>query len=391
MPTSTSAENRPVVLVVKDDEQVLDLLVDLLTPEGYKVFTAESARRALELTKTLRADVILCDVVMPEMNGLELCHRLKTNPQTAGIPIMLVSAVRKEEAVRLEGYSVGADEYLEIPFRNEELLIKVARLVERHRAERALQKSEEEYRLLFKANPCPMWLCEQQTLKFLAVNDAAIRHYEYSREEFMAMTANDIRPAADVAGLWEHLTATTAAKVNAGIWRHRKKDGTLIDVEVTWHPLEFSGQAAFLMLANDITAKRRSETALRESEHRYREIFDNANDLIYTHDLEGNFTSLNRTGEELTGYSKAEALAMNFAQVVVPEQVELARGMLERKLQHNEVATVYEVDIMSKDSRRITLELSTRLIYRNGKSVGVQGIGRDVTERKRAEAELLRR
>ena len=104
----------------------------------------------------MRADLILSDIVMPEMNGLELCQRLKTDPETAAVPVMLISAVRKEDAARLEGYTAGADDYLEIPFRPEELRIKVARLVERHRAQRALQTSEEEYRLLFKANPCPM-------------------------------------------------------------------------------------------------------------------------------------------------------------------------------------------------------------------------------------------
>ena len=114
---------------------------------------------------------------------------------------MMVSAVRKEDAARLEGFTAGADDYLEIPFRPEELLIKVARLIERQRAERALKKSEEEYRLLFKANPCPMWLCDQQTLQFLAVNDAAIEHYGYSREEFLSMTIRDIRREEDVPAL----------------------------------------------------------------------------------------------------------------------------------------------------------------------------------------------
>ena len=387
----THPENRPIILIVKDDQQVLELIVDLLEPEGYQVVTATTAKRALEVTAAVRADLILCDVVMPEMNGLELCQRLKSDPQTASIPVMMVSAVRKEEAARLEGYSAGADDYVEIPFRHEELLIKVARLIERHRAQQALKKSEEEYRLLFKGNPCPMWLCDQKTLQFLAVNDAAIGHYGYSRAEFLSMTAKDIRPPQDVPALVEHVATTTTPKTSAGVWRHRKKDGAIIDVDVTWHKVEFSGHPSFLVLANDITETKKSETALRESEQRYREIFDNANDLIYTHDLEGNFTSLNKTGELLTGYSKSEALSMNLAQVVVHEQVTQARQMVMQKLQANDIATVYELDIRSKDGRRMTLELSTRLIYREGKPVGVQGIGRDVTERKRAQAELLRR
>jgi PAS domain S-box-containing protein len=388
---STSSESRPSILIVKDDQAVLEMLVDLLEPEGYKVVAADSARRALELTSVFRPDLIISDVVMPEMSGLELCHHLKTSPATSSIPVMMVSAVRKEDAALIQGYSAGADDYLEIPFRNEELLIKVARLIERHRAQKTLEKSAQEYRLLFKAHPCPMWLCDQHTLQFLAVNDAAVKHYGYSREEFLAMTVKDIRPEEDVDNLMEHVVSTQTAESDAGVWRHRRKDGAIIYVDVAWHKVEFRDREAYFVLANDVTEKRKSQTALIESEQRYREIFDNANDLIYTHDLEGNFTSLNRTGEQLTGYSKSEAMSMNFAQVVVPDQVELARQMLKRKLDNQDVATVYELDILSKSNRRITLEMSTRLIYRDGKVVGVQGIGRDITERKRAEAELLRR
>jgi len=124
------------VLIVNDDQVQLDLLGDLLEPEGYHTFLAPDAQRALEITSTVRVDVVISDVVMPEMTGLELCRRLKQDPGTAAIPVLLVSAVRKEEAALLEGFEAGADEYLEIPFRHEELLIKVARLVERHRVER---------------------------------------------------------------------------------------------------------------------------------------------------------------------------------------------------------------------------------------------------------------
>src|SRR5215813_4788747 len=228
---SISSEHRPVILIVKDDRNVLELLVDLLEPEGYKVIPADSARRALELTSLFRADLIISDVVMPEMNGIELCHQLKSNPATTSIPVMMLSALRREDAALIEGYSAGADEYVEIPFRNEELLIKVARLIERHRAQMALEKSAQEYRLLFKAHPCPMWLCDQKTLQFLAVNDAAVKHYGYSREEFLALTVKDIRPEEDVANLMQHVVSTQIAQADSGVWRHRKKDGTVIHVD----------------------------------------------------------------------------------------------------------------------------------------------------------------
>ena len=101
----THSPTLPIVLVVKDDEAVLQLIVDLLEPEGYKIFAADSARRALDLTRTVRADLILSDIVMPEMNGLELCQRLKTDPETATVPVMLVSDYPEAQA---QAVAIGA-------------------------------------------------------------------------------------------------------------------------------------------------------------------------------------------------------------------------------------------------------------------------------------------
>src|SRR6266849_2901494 len=139
-----AVENPATVLIVNDDQVQLDLLRDLIAPEGYKTFLASSACRALEITAVARMDIIISDVVMPEMNGLELCRRLKQDPHTATIPVLLVSAIRKEEAALLEGFAAGADDYIEIPFRHEELLVKVARLAERHRVERRYREIVEQ-------------------------------------------------------------------------------------------------------------------------------------------------------------------------------------------------------------------------------------------------------
>ena len=501
-------ENPATVLIVNDDQKALDLFVDLLEPEGYKVFAAQSARRALEITSAVRTDIIICDVVMPEMNGLELCRWLKKDPLTAATPVLLASAVRKEDAAHLEGFAAGADDYIEIPFRHEQLLVKVARLIERHRVERryrdivefaadiiytrdmdgrvtsmneagarffgrpsfdligqhlsvligedtaardiaemqgvksfepvrfthclknalgeqrylegivtldrdsvgqclgvrgvvrdvtereqaeaALQKQTEEYRILFESNPCPMYLCDEPNLQFLAVNDAAVKHYGYSREEFLSMNARDIRPEEEASALMSYLAKNTRSRDDAGVWKHRKKDGTVIDVQVDWHKVDFAGRPAYLVLANDVTEQKQAEVAVRESEERYRELFENANDIIYTHDLAGKFTSLNKSGERVTGYTLDEALRMNIADVLAPDSIDIARQMLARKAQ-DRVATVYDLEIFAKDGRRVALEVSTRLIHDNGAAVGVQGIARDITERKRADAELLQR
>src|SRR5215213_5756950 len=127
---------RPTVLAVNDEPKVLELLTVLLEHEGYKVLTAAGGQRALELAAAAEPDIVVSDVVMPEMDGLEFCRRLKQNPQTSGIPVLLASAVRTGKRNSLHALKAGADDYLEMPFRRQELLVKVARLTERHRVER---------------------------------------------------------------------------------------------------------------------------------------------------------------------------------------------------------------------------------------------------------------
>ncbi|HZC35265.1 MAG TPA: ATP-binding protein [Chthoniobacterales bacterium] len=138
-----------------------------------------------------------------------------------------------------------------------------------------LPYSEGQYQLLFRCHPVPMWVYDLATLRFLTVNDAAIRHYGYSREEFLAMTIKDIRPAEDVPALLADVATNRSNPYVTSIWRHRKKDGTLIDVEVRSHEFQFGGRQAKLILANDITEQLRSEAQVcqlnEELEERVRE------------------------------------------------------------------------------------------------------------------------
>ena len=129
------------------------------------------------------------------------------------------------------------------------------------------------------------------------------------------------------------------------------------------------------------------EAALLETEERYRDIFEHANELIYTHDLKGNYTSANQACERITGYTVAEALKLNAFDVIAPEYRKLASSMVGQKSSDKAIST-YEIEIIAKGGQRVTLEVSSRLHYNNGKPVGVQGIARDITARKRMQAEL---
>jgi diguanylate cyclase (GGDEF)-like protein/PAS domain S-box-containing protein len=134
---------------------------------------------------------------------------------------------------------------------------------ERIRVLEALRTSEERYRLLFDSSPQAMWVFDSETLRFLAVNDAAVKRYGYSREEFLRMTVLDIRPPEDVPGLndWPDRLVDAAAP-SANIWRHRKASGELMDVEVTSHAIELSGRKARLVVSIDVTERLRAEEKL---------------------------------------------------------------------------------------------------------------------------------
>lgn len=136
-------------------------------------------------------------------------------------------------------------------------------ITERKQMEETLRDSEQRYRLLFERNPLPAWVFDLETLSFLAVNLAAVRHYGYSQEEFLSLTIKDIRPAEDIPALLERVSKLKEGVHSPGEWRHLKKDGTILDVEIASHPLTFGGRPAELVLANDITERKQAEEELK--------------------------------------------------------------------------------------------------------------------------------
>ncbi|MDP1832208.1 MAG: PAS domain S-box protein [Geothrix sp.] len=132
----------------------------------------------------------------------------------------------------------------------------------------------------------------------------------------------------------------------------------------------------------------RAEATLRESEERYRGLFENAYDIIYTHDLARRVTSLNKAGEAIIGYSRDEVLGRDIVQLVAPEHRSLAGQTIERMLAGEDAAATYELEIVTREGRRVPIEVSSRLIYADGRPIAVQGIARDVSERKRLQSQL---
>ena len=166
-----------------------------------------------------------------------------------------------------------------------------------------------------------------------------------------------------------------------------RKDGSEFPTEISLSPLDTEYGTLVTTIGRDITDRKQAEQELRTSEERYRQLFGNANDLVYTHDIEGTLTSFNKAGEQITGYTREEALRMNIRELIAPQDLDTAREMMSRKA--DEAPSVpFELSILSKENRRIILEISPHWIYQKGKPIGIQAIGRDVTERTQLEEQL---
>jgi two-component system cell cycle sensor histidine kinase/response regulator CckA len=188
----------------------------------------------------------------PELLGSFLCVPLMAREQPWGA----ITLLSDEREFTLDDLEIAS-----------ELARRAAAAVETTRLVESLERSEERYRMLFEASPLPMWVYDAETLQFVAVNDAAVRHYGYTRQEFLGMTIKDIRPVEDVDAVLTSIQRSGGpGSPMPGTWRHRKRDGTIIDVEITAGRILFEGRRAALVLAHDVTERRQLEERLALSE-----------------------------------------------------------------------------------------------------------------------------
>ncbi len=262
-------------------------------------------------------------------------------------------------------------------------------ITERKRSDDALKESEARYRQLFENANDIIFVHDLQG-KYTSINKAAEGIFGYTCEEALSMTMADIIVPEQFNGVMRKLLTKLAGTTNKTVYEVDciKKDGGRVTLEVNSSViLRDQKPIALQGVGRDITERKRAEEASRKGEERYRDLFENANDLIYTHDLDGNFTSLNRAGEKITGYSRDEAINMNIADIVAPEFLDDVRTMTAKDLEEHS-RTTYELEIIAKNGHRVPLELSTRLIVSDGLPSGVHGIARDISERRRAEISL---
>jgi PAS domain S-box-containing protein len=261
-------------------------------------------------------------------------------------------------------------------------------ITKRKRADENLRESEERFRLMFANSPLPMWVYDVESLQFLEVNEAAMVRYGYSRDEFLSMRITNLQPAEEIARLMEDLEQARLALKSSGEWRHQKKDGEIIDVQITSHTFQFGERSkdAILVVAEDITERKRAEEALRASEEKFRAIFENTLDAEFITDDKGRFVDVNHAASELIGLPAEELVGHSYA------EFQNWKSATELGRLHDQVAERGEA---SGDLQFVGVNGETRDVEYSSKANFIPGyhlsVAHDLTERRRKEEARMAR
>lgn len=291
---------------------------------------------------------------------------------------------------------------------------------------KSLRESEERYRLLFEINPQPMYVYDRETLEFLAVNQAMADGYGYARDELLRMTLRDIRPPEDVPKMLEKIAGAQPGINEGGQWQHRKRDGTLIVVEVAYHQLDFAGRPAILAQAIDITDRRRTEEKIRKlndylessvrertaqlaaantelhrevgERRRAEEVLRQTNFTLETLiqasplaiillDPPGRVQVWNAAAERMFGWTEAEVTGRPLPLGEGREREEF--NTLGEVVMQGVPFSVMDLRTQRRDGTAIDISISAAPVTdADGRISGVVAVITDITERKRAEAQL---
>jgi two-component system sensor histidine kinase UhpB len=294
------------ILIVEDRADNRDFLATLLRLFGHHVTEAGSATAALFKLRTESPDLIIADILMQDIDGYEFARRLRMDSKMSAIPIVFWTAAYSRESARTLAEYCGVDCILPKPsepgvilevvndvlsrplranpvppareFEREHAAVLNRKLFEQVRELEAtagrLRESERQYRALFEGNPLSAWVVDELTARFLKVNEAAVRHYGYSREEFSGLSTKDVivddgtaSPATFSVG-GEAGSATRAAQF------HRVKSGAVIEVISVTQRIDFEGRGAQLHLVDDVTERKAAEGAIRQSSEQLRILAD---------------------------------------------------------------------------------------------------------------------
>jgi PAS domain S-box-containing protein len=260
-------------------------------------------------------------------------------------------------------------------------------LSKRKRLKDLLRSLSEEYNFLFDSNPHPLWIIDADSLRFLAVNEAALKLYGYSREEFLAMNIKDIRPREDRPAVVQASVGLIPGLSYMGQWRHYKKDRTLIDVEISSYTIILAEKEVRLVQGKDLTNEHRTEEAFRQSQERFAQVFHASPVSIIISTLaDKRFVDVNEAFLQLCGYAKNEMIGRTANNLGLWTNPSAYDRLIKSVREHGSVKNV-ETNLLTKSAEIRECLISIELIHLDGADCLLITL-LDLTERLQAERML---
>jgi len=382
------------LLILDQSAADAELTLQELRRAGFQCKAQIAGTRAefMEHLSRFPYDIVLADYRLPGWTGMEAFAGLRQSG--CDVPFILVTGTLGEE-VAVECIRQGVTDYV-LKDHLARLPLVVARALEekslrdaRNFMVEALRQSEANSLLLFAHNPLPMWVLERENLQVLQVNDAAISHYGYGRMEFLEMRFSEFHPPEEIPRLLAEFRQDFPLVQQSGQWHHLLKDGSVIDVEMFLHKMEYSGNAAALVVAQDITDRKRTE----EERQKFLTLVENSRDIIAVADLQGNVEYVNPAGRALLGIESTSAVkGTRTCDYVTLEDQHLVRNVIfpafitsghwqgELRFRHHQTGRALPVDFVG-------FQVNDPL---TGEPRFVATVSRDISERRALEQQLQR-
>jgi len=393
---------------IADNLILIEALLNVYIPDC-EVYKALSGPEGILLAHSMNPDTILLDISMPEMDGFEVCQKLKEDAKTRSIPIIMLSALKVDLEYRIHGLEIGADAFLTKPLNESELvaMVKVMMRIKKaedslrnqnielkqtlevktqeHRKDRVkLSNLEENYTRLFKNNHQVILLVNPLTGKVEDANPAACRFYGFDKNELLNVNFLDL--CMDPQGyIYSKLDSALKQEIISFYIKQKPKDKSTKDVEASVVPVYIDDLKYAYIIIEDITQRIQSENQLRESENYYRNLFNSINDSIFIHEQEGNFINVNDAASRLLGYSVVELLNKKPSDIITTDSNQTRPGVVNELMRRKQI--IFENTFLSIHGDEIPVEINSKLIEYKGR-VATLSIARDITDRKRNEKRL---
>ncbi len=400
-------DNNKCIFIVDDVLENLEVLCDLLEQQqGTRIITAQSGAEALEKIPIENPDLVLLDIFMSEMNGYEVCKKLKADKRTAHIPVIFLSAGTEIEN-RLEGFSVGAVDYVTKPFNLMELNARINTHVELKKAKQKLEADEKLFRKIIDNQGEGFGITDVEE-KFLFVNPAAERIFGVSKNTLVGKNLKEFFDEKQFKKIRQETKKRIVGKESSYELTIIRPDKRKVELLVTATP-DFDINNNFrgtIAIFRDITVQKKAEETLKninqiseerikkstkqlsESEQKFRNLIETSHDLIFTIDLKGQFTYINPAWEEIFEYQSSEILGHCIDNFLLEQEELISKLFLQNILVDKKIYN-YETELLTKSGKIVILRFNVIGVKNNkGEIVGVQGTAYDITKYKKAEKEI---